>query len=294
MILKFNGSTWKLKDVRHVPNLKKNLVSVGQVCDDDCEVVLTKHNWKVKKGAMVLARGVRVGTLYRTSDGTTLTVSSSGEDTNLWHRILGHMSEKNMKILCSGGYLPKVKSVDMSFCEDCVLGKKKRVSFSRDGRALKSKKLDLVHTDVWGPIDVASHSGFQYYITFIDDHSRKVWLYFMKNKFEVYEVFKKWKALVETETGLKLKCLRSDNGGEYDKTEFLQLCATNGIRLERTVPRTPQENEVAERMNWTLNARARCMRLHSGFPETFWAHATETASYLINRTPSSPLDMKIP
>uniref|UniRef100_A0A2N9HL00 Integrase catalytic domain-containing protein n=1 Tax=Fagus sylvatica TaxID=28930 RepID=A0A2N9HL00_FAGSY len=122
---------------------------------------------------------------------------------------------------------------------------------------------------------------------------RKVWVYFLKNKSEVFETFKKWRVMVETETDLKLKCLRSDNGEEYIDGGFKEFCTANGIRMEKTIPRTPQQNGVAERMNRTLNERARSMRLHAGLPETFWADAVNTAAYPINRGPSVPLEFRI-
>ena len=76
-------------------------------------------------------------------------------------------------------------------------------------------------------------------MTFIDDHSRKVWVYFLKHKSEVFEAFKIWKAMVENETGLKIKKLRTDNGGEYEDTIFKKFFYENGIRMERIVPGTP-------------------------------------------------------
>ena len=78
---------------------------------------------------------------------------------------------------------------------------------------------------MWGPSSVASLGGSRYYITFIDDSGRKVWVYFLKNKFDVFETFKKWKAMVETKTCLKVKCLRSDNGGKYIDGGFSEYCA---------------------------------------------------------------------
>ena len=82
--------------------------------------------------------------------------------------------------------------------------------------------------------------------------------------------------MVETETGLKVKCLRSDNGGG-----FSEYCAAQGIRMEKIILGTPQQNGVAERMNRTLNEHARSMRLHAGLPKTFWADAVSTVAYLI-------------
>ena len=97
--------------------------------------------------------------------------------------------------------------------------------------------------------------------------------------------------MVENVIGKRLKCLRSDNGGEYCNKEFDRYCSENGIRREKTVPGTPQENGVSERMNRTIMERARCMRLHAGFPLQFWVDAIDIVVYLINRGPSSFLDV---
>ena len=116
----------------------------------------------------------------------------------------------------------------------------------------------------------------------------------MKHKSDVFATFKKWKAEVENKTCLKVKCLRSDNGGEYEKSEFKAFCEAEGIRLMRTVPGKARQNGIAERMNITLNERARSMRIHYGLPKTLWVDAVSTAAYLINRGPSVPLGFKIP
>ena len=106
-------------------------------------------------------------------------------------------------------------------------------------------RLEMVHTYVWGPCAVSSLGESRFYVTFIDDFSRKVWVYFLKHKSEVFETFKKWKAEVENQTGLKVKCLRSDKGGEYDKSDFKAFCATEGIRLMRTVSGKARQNGIA-------------------------------------------------
>ncbi|GJZ83472.1 retrovirus-related pol polyprotein from transposon TNT 1-94 [Tanacetum coccineum] len=140
------------------------------------------------------------------------------------------MSENSMKILASKGRIPDLQKVVVGFCEPCVLGKQKKVSFIKFGNTRKLQRLELVHTDVYGPTSVALIDGSPYYVTFIDDCSRKVWVYFLKNKSEVFNTFKKWKAAVENETN---------------------------IRMLKTVQKTPQQNGVAERMNLTLNERAK-------------------------------------
>jgi hypothetical protein len=93
---------------------------------------------------------------------------------------------------------------------------------------------------------------------------------------------------------LKLKCLRSNNRGEYEDRGFKQFCTVNGIRMEKTIPKTPQQNGVAERMNITLNERARSIRLHAWLPKTFWADLVSTVAYLIKRGPSIPLSHRLP
>ncbi|KAH9332041.1 hypothetical protein KI387_004149, partial [Taxus chinensis] len=96
------------------------------------------------------------------------------------------------------------------------------------------------------------------------------------------------------EMGLKLKCLRSDNGGEYYSNEFDDYCSKNGIHRKKIVPGTLQKNGVSERMNRIIMDHARSMRIHAGLPLYFWAEAVSTTMYLINRGPLSALDGGIP
>ena len=173
-----------------------------------------------------MARGKKTDTLYMTSSPRdTIAVADASTDTSLWHCRLGHMSEKGMKILLSKGKLPELKSIDFDMCESYILGKQKNVNFLKTGRTPTAEKLELVHTDLWGPSLVASLRGSRYYITFIDDSSRKIWVHFLKNKCNVFETFKKWKVMVETKTCLKVKCLRSNNGGEYIDGGFSEYYA---------------------------------------------------------------------
>ena len=129
--------------------------------------------------------------------------------------------------------LPNLKHVDLRFYENCVYGKWKRVRFLRVGKERKSEKLELVHTDVWGLSQVSSLGGSHYYVTFFDDKTRKTWIYCIRNKYDVFDTFEKWKALVENETRKRLKCVRSDNGGEYCSKEFDRYFSENGIQKEK-------------------------------------------------------------
>ena len=172
-------------------------------------------------------------------------------------------------------------------------GKLKKTSFGTGDHRSKGP-LEYVHTDVWGPTSVATRGGARYFVSFIDDFSRKAWIYLMKSKDQVFEKFKAWRALVEKQSGRDLKILRSDNGGEYTSTEFTQYCSAEGIMRHFTTPGDPQSNGVAERMNRTLMEKCRCMRLTAGFSKEFWGETATTALHLINRLPSSAIGFKIP
>ena len=119
-----------------------------------------------------------------------------------------------------------------------------------------------------------------YFLTFIDDNTRYVWVYSSKNKSEVYEKFVEWKALVENSTEQKLKTLRTDNGGEYTSAEFTVYLKKEGMCHEFTVPKTPQQNGMAEQMNRTLVEVVRSMLSDAKLPKKFWAEALSTAGYI--------------
>jgi transposase InsO family protein len=116
----------------------------------------------------------------------------------------------------------------------------------------KQGVLELIHSDVCGPMPSTSISGYVYYVSFIDDYSRKTWVYFLKSKDEVFGKFKEFKALIENLSERKIKILRSDNGGEYTSKEFIIFCKDVGIKRELTTPYNPQQNGVAERKNRTI------------------------------------------
>ncbi|GJS86807.1 putative RNA-directed DNA polymerase [Tanacetum coccineum] len=251
----------------------------GKLNEEGYHVGFGDQQWKVTKGSFVVARLNKRGSLYMVevpSDRINAATDGRG-NAALWHQRLRHMSAKGMKILASKGRIPDLQKVVVGFYEPCVLGKRKKVSFVKSGNIRKLQRLELVHTDVYGPTSVASIGGSRYFVTFIDDNSRKVWVYFLKNKSEVFNTFKKWKAAVDNEINLRVKCLKFDNGGEYSSREFIEYCAENGIRMLKTVPKIPQQNGVAERMNRTLNERAKSMRLHAGIPKMFWEDSITTA-----------------
>jgi cell pole-organizing protein PopZ len=139
-----------------------------------------------------------------------------------------------------------------------------------------------------------SVGGNRYFITFIDDYSRMCSVYFLQNKSETLNVFKKFKALVELQSGYKLKKLRSDRGGEYTSNEFQEFCVKQGMERQLTIAYSPQQNGVAERRNRTICEMARSMLIEKEMPVRFWAEAVSTAVYLQNRCYTTSVMEKTP
>ena len=137
-------------------------------------------------------------------------------------------------------------------CEPCAEGKQHHIKFPHRGAKRSDTVLGLVHSDVCGKISTQPLGGCQYFLTFIDDKTRYTWVYMLKHKDDIFEKFVEWKAMVEKLTGLKLHVLRTDNGSEYTLREFNRYLAEEGIRHELTVPKTPEQNGVTERMNRTI------------------------------------------
>ncbi|KAK8931081.1 hypothetical protein KSP39_PZI016518 [Platanthera zijinensis] len=239
-----------------------------------------------------MAKGYRESGLYymegRPEDPHANSVRDEGS-ISLWHRRLAHISQKGLNCLQKKKLLSDLSADHMERCEQCMAGKQNRVSFRHHQSTRRSEPLELVHTDICGPMKVPTRGGAQYFVTFIDDWSRKVWVYPLKTKEQVLETFRRFHVEMECQSGKKLLCIHSDNGGEY-VGPFDEYCKDHGIRHEKTPSKTPQLNGVAERMNRTLMERVRCMLSESKLPEIFWSEALLTTTHVINLSPSYPLD----
>jgi hypothetical protein len=143
----------------------------------------------------------------------------------LWHERMGYIGEKGIRVMHKKGMVEGFLEcgLEVEFCEHCIYGKQSRVRFPY-GAIRENGILELVHSDVFDPISMPSLGGSLYFVSFIDDFSRKTWIYFLRKKSEVFEKFKEFKALVENQTDKKNKVLRIDNGGEFCGKEFDQLC----------------------------------------------------------------------
>lgn len=137
-------------------------------------------------------------------------------------------------------------------------------------------------------MEVQSLGGSRYYLTFTDDKSRRIFVYFLEEKSaqNVYEAFENFRCMAERHTGKKLKTIRTDNGKEFTNRKLEDHLKRLGIRHQTTADYTPEQNGLAERVNRTIVERARCMLFEANLPKVFWAEATATAVYLINRSPT--------
>jgi transposase InsO family protein len=128
----------------------------------------------------------------------------------------------------------------------------------------------------------SSISGYVYYVSFIDDYSRKTWVYLLKSKDELFSIFKEFKALIENISERKIKILRSDNGGEYTSKEFVNYCKDVGIKRELTTPYNPQQNSVAKRKNITIMEAVKTMIHDQDLPMCLWEKETKATIYVQN------------
>ena len=144
------------------------------------------------------------------------------------------------------------------------------------------------------PEPVPSLGGALYFVSFTDEFSRKVWLYPLKNKSDVFVTFKQWKALIETKAHRRVRRFKSSNGSGYTSMEFQKFCKDKSIIHCHTRSGDPLFDEVAQNMNQTLMEKARFMRTSANLAAEFCAEALSTAAYLVNRSSSSEIKCKIP
>jgi transposase InsO family protein len=136
-------------------------------------------------------------------------------------------------------------------CNVCNIAKSTRVSLKQNYvyKRTTNAVLERVYMDLWGPSPVTSLGGNKYFLTIIDDFTRKRFVYLLKNKTEVFYYFKKFLASAERQLNVKLKCVRTDNGLEFCHKEFEAFLNDLGIKIERTSTYTPEQNGVCEKFN---------------------------------------------
>ena len=292
-----------LSDVLFVPKIQNKLLSLPSMTEKGAEVRFKGQSCKIMINDKVYSIGHKHGKLYKLNSepeesccfGST---NENDASLSLWHYRYGHLGYDNVKMLynksmVNGMNVNSQEEIDRK-CEGCAYGKQNRQPFPKKTSHQSTHPLELIHSDVCGPMNVNSVGGSRYFVTFIDDYSRYTAVYMMKNKSEVLQKLKEFVQSSENFTGKRIKRIRSDNGGEYTSEEFTKYCKSRGIIKEDTIPYTPQQNGVAERMNRTIMETVRSILHHADLPLSLWAEAVSTAIYIRNRSPTSCLKEKTP
>lgn len=312
--LKFKNDSKTIKNVMYVPGLSANLLSVSCLTKNKRKVVFDNskcHIYDVAGNLLtsatfingiyrlecvpnVLCSQVSSNVLHLNKEQCSSVQSAQME---LWHRRLGHLSLQGMCALRDGlavGIDFQCDSGHLQDCIPCIEGKQTVKSFPKGQAKRAEQLLELIHSDVCGPMSQSSWGGARYLVTFTDDFSRKTFGYLMTQKNEVMECFINFKNLVEKQTGFVVKCLRSDNGTEYINKNFEKYLSQHGIIHQTTIPYSPQQNGVSERLNRTIIEKARCMLSEAGLEKRYWGEAVMTGIYLKNRSPTAALSGTIP
>ena len=301
------GEMQQISHVLYLPGITKNLILVGFLADK-----FTLEFWKalclIKMGGSIIATAIRnpANGLYRLQGDTilgchevpsaqpkALALMSAPCNASTWHKRLGHFHYQGIRRMIKFGAvhgLPQMSIRNFHY-SSCLTGKQSRKSISKVRSHESTEILELVHSDVAGPFRIQSLRGARYFVTFIDNFSRKTWVYFMTSKDQVFEKFKLFLYASERLSGKKLKILRSDNGGEYVSKIFLSYCSNAGITRQYSQSYTPQHNGIAERRNRFLLDIVRSLLSDSLLPNHLWAEVVRAACVIMNlRSSKAHLD----
>ncbi|SGY18614.1 BQ5605_C014g07413 [Microbotryum silenes-dioicae] len=302
------GHPITLRGVLHAPGLHVNLLSVSRLCDTDrVRLAFTSDSIDITKDGQAIAHGTRVndGLYLLDADHTKcqrlafLSRSESTVPLLTLHRCLGHLAPSSIQKMIAAGLLDGFgagysdKDVEEFVCNACLGSKGHRLPFP-DSESHSPERLGLVHSDVLS-FPTPSLTGKRYLVTFLDDHSRKLWAYAIDHKSDVFPTFQTWLAKVlELETDARLRILCTDNGGEYRSNAFTEFCKSRGIRRQYSIPYTPQQNGRAERVNLSIVEGVLALLADSHLPATFWDEAAAYFVYCKNRCSHSALAKQTP
>jgi len=291
--------TVKIKDVLIVPGPQYNLLSVPKLEMNSFRITFENGKGLIERSNRLVAIALRqksqvylLSFRYREADAN---ICTSTKNLELWHKRMGHLNIDSMKRLQGqvDGIKEDLSKSSKEMCQTCIEGKQTQQPHNQT-RIRAKRPLQLVHSDLLGPVSPTSYDDKRYVLTFVDDYTHFTAAYILKHKSEVLHYLKIYEAMATAHFNLKLSRFRCDNGREYISNEIKRFFEEKGIQFEFTIRYTPQQNGVAERMNRTIIERARCMLLGSKLAKSFWSEAVLAALYVINRSPTSALNDKVP
>ena len=284
-----------MKKVWYVPELSKNLFATHMLPPGLVTRIHSTGFDIVNSAGEIFLTGIKTGKLLILGplEMAALTEECHFSESVLWHKRFGHISPAalhKMKETHTVKGLEQAQLPSHSFnCEVCVSGKHTKHSYHENSAVKSTVPLELIYSDVYGPLPVPSIGGKRFILTFVDDFSRYTWIYFLTKKSEVLTAFQLFVLEVERQFEYPVKKLFSDNGGEYISKRFKTFCASKGIRHFYSAPYASPQNGIAERLNRTMAEKARCMLLEAHLDQKFWAEAFATAIYLKNRSSTRSL-----
>ncbi|KAD4982647.1 hypothetical protein E3N88_19318 [Mikania micrantha] len=296
-----NGEQRVMTDVYYIPDLRTNIISLGQTSENGCETRI-KDDYLIlldNSGKLLMRVPRTKNRLYKVQlkPGSPECLQVKLEDNGWkWHARLGHINFETMKLMAhkrmTAG-LPTIAHPNR-FCDSCLIGKQTRTTFPKATLYRANKTLELVYGDLCGPISPPTLAGNEYIFVIIDDYSRYMWTFMLKRKVDALQSFKSFKAQAENETGNSIKVFRTDRGGEFTSNMFTEFCSKEGINRQLTAPYTPQQNGVVERRNRTLMEMTRSMMKATKVPNYMWGEGVRHATYVINRVHTRALDNQTP
>ncbi len=205
----------------------------------------------------------------------------------LWHNRLGHYYNENLN-----NYL-KNHNINKNECIECQISKLNRKQ--HNGNTPKASSInEIIYSDIIGPVNI-SINKYKYVITFIDDYSRKAWVYPLKNKSDAGNIIINFLKFINIQhPNNKIKIFKSDNAKEYNNKKIKNFCERNGIKKEFSPPYNPQNNGIAERFNRTVAACTKTMLHWARLSLNFWEYAIKHATYIYNLVPHKSINNKIP
>ncbi|SGY14895.1 BQ5605_C013g07155 [Microbotryum silenes-dioicae] len=303
------GTTFTLNDVIYAPKSPANLILVRAFDRKGVRITFERGHVELRtpQGCFATASAIascvyKLNASVRTGSKGALPSLVSTKSTRLplltLHRHYGHASVQTLKKLAASGQVEGLdwpysdfEGVDFS-CNACLASKAHRLPFPSSS-SHAAEPLALVHSDVLSfPEESLSHK--RYLVAFIDDFSRKTWVYPIGHKSKVFQTFKDWLLEIKNATGCRVKTLCSDNGGEYVSTAFNGYCVARGIRRELTIPYTPEQNGWAERANRSIVEGTLSLLSHSGLPRSCWDEAAMCYIHVKNLSPHAALGGDVP
>ncbi|KAJ9541461.1 hypothetical protein OSB04_027967 [Centaurea solstitialis] len=299
----FSTDTIQLTDVLHVPGLAIGLVSLTQLQEMGLLISFDFSGCIIQdpKTKQILGKGRRVGRtlevvylrLPLSLSYTNLTASiSTTSSFDIWHACLGHLSSARIKLLANSGLLGNTTSNEVS-CLSCKLGKHHALPFELNDYT-SDCAFDLIHSDVWGPAPHPSMGGCRYFVIFIDDHTHFTWIYLMKHRSELPQIYITFARMIQTQFSKPIKILRADNAMEYKESSLIAFLRSQGTISQYSCPGTSPQNGRVERKHKHILDTIRTLLISAKCPEHFWGEAAFTAVYTINRHPTPILQNKSP